>query len=151
MIYLVINQLAVWEKERKRKKNPWYFPVGMRVAAHWDRCLRLGSPSGKGRCSGDRNFTHKWCLILSMSELKDRRVPLTGRSCPLPTEGEQCPCPAPLPPPSPTSCLPITSSTASSRLPPWDVGHFSHCTAWPTAMPTHWAGRGQFRREEDIP
>lgn len=81
----------------------------------------------------------------------------TVRSRPLPAEGQQCACPVLPPPPSSASCLPITSPTASSKLPPWDtlppwdMGHFSHCAAWLPSQGARQGGDSSGGRKEDIP
>lgn len=102
------------------------------MSARWVSPGQVPS-SGKGGHWGQKPH-RKGHLILPMWS-SGTGVPFHGRIPPSAPEGEQCPRPA-HPPQSPASCFPVT---ASSRLPPWDVGHFSHCAAWLTATPT----RGQ--------
>lgn len=89
------------------------------VFSHWSECVSmLGSPllwfpSGKEGGIGDRSFTYNWCLILSMLELRDRRVPCHRQSLPSPPETEVSLSMVP-PPQSPASCFPITGSTFST-------------------------------------
>lgn len=88
------------------------------VFSHWSDCVSmlrnslLRFPSAKEGGIGDGSLTYNWGLILSMLELRDRRVPCHRQGLPSPPEGEQCPC------------RPSTPTEPSLRLPNHQLHRF---------------------------